>query len=108
MTRRHDDDCEYAITPFRCRCPMCGTCGPKRGWIIRQNVLAKSAMFKVPRLLTLKVDRHGTLNECQGFESPEDAHRKITDGRFLARLMRHLGITRWVVVLEFQMKTGDG
>src|SRR6185369_1412740 len=64
-------------------------------------MLAKARLFRNPALLTLTVDR-------SHFASPEDAHRQITEGSFIARLMRLLGVVTWFWVLEFQTKTGDG
>jgi hypothetical protein len=64
-------------------------------------MLAKSAMFRKPAMLSLTVDR-------SRFASPEEAHRTITAGSFIPRFMRLLGLSTWLWVLEFQTKTGDG
>lgn len=52
-------------------------------------------------MLSLTVDR-------TRFASPEDAHRAITGGSYVARFMRLLGLSTWLWVLEFQTKSGDG
>jgi hypothetical protein len=69
---------------------------------VRQVLLSKLELWKSPKLFTLTVDR-----ERFG-QDPRAAFLHITRGKFVARLMRHLGITRWLWVLEFQTRTGDG
>lgn len=98
-------DPEYLGTavmcPQCCRKRTCPTCGPRLGWHVRQNALNKASMFRRPALLTLTVDR-------SQFKGPEEAHAKITAGRFIATLLRLLGIKVWFWVLEFQTRSGDG
>ena len=89
------------VVPKRCRCRVCPACGKRRGWLVRQKLQSKLGIWRVPRLLTLTVDR-------KRFNSPVDAHREITGGKYVARLMRRLGIKRWVWVLEFQSASGAG
>lgn len=65
-------------------------------------VLAKSALFKVPRLYTVTINR-------AWFKSPEEAYNYVMRKKFLARLLtKEMGVTRWLWVLEAQEKTGDG
>lgn len=90
-----------------CRCRTCPECGWMYGWRVRQNLLAQKGKFRRPMLLTLTVDRNGTVTG-KGFASPQEAHRHVTDGKFISTLMRRLGVKRWVWVLEFQMTRGDG
>lgn len=71
------------------------------GWRVRQCLLSKSERFRNPAMLSLTVDR-------KHFDSPEHAHQIITQGSYIARLMRLLDIRTWFWVLEFQTKTGDG
>lgn len=85
----------------RCKVRTCRTCGPQYGYRVRGGLLPKAAQFTMPALLTLTCDR-------KNFESPEDAYSFITDDGLIRRLMRFLGVTRWVWVLEFQQKTGEG
>lgn len=89
------------LCPKQCRCRTCDKCGPVMGWRLRQNMLAKAHHFRTPAMLTLTVDR-------SRFASPEDAHRAISDGGYVRRLMRLLNLISWFWVLEFQTKTGDG
>jgi hypothetical protein len=89
------------VVPCKCRCRTCQRCGKKLGWLVRQNLLSKSGRFRNPALLTLTVDR-------SHFEGPEQAHTMIREGRYIARLMRLLGIFTWFWVLEFQTKSGSG
>ncbi|HEV2293806.1 MAG TPA: hypothetical protein VGR35_08110 [Tepidisphaeraceae bacterium] len=89
------------IIPCVCRCRTCPDCGPYQGWLIRQNLLAKADLFTDPHLLTLTIDR-------SRFASPEAAHDRITEGGFIRRLMRLLGIKKWFWVLEFQTQSGEG
>jgi len=58
-------------------------------------------MWREPAILTLTVDR-----AC--FASPQDAHGKISGGKFIPRLMRMLGVRLWMWCLEFQQATGEG
>ncbi len=69
--------------------------------MVRQVLLSRAALLKAPKLFTLTVDR-------RRFSDPRAAFYHITKGQFVRRLMRDLGITRWVWVLEFQTLTGDG
>ncbi len=64
-------------------------------------------MFRRPALLSLTIDRDGC-NTGRGFESAQAAHQFVTKERAIARLLRLLGVKRWVWVLEFQQKSGDG
>ena len=86
-----------------CRCwsRCCQGCAPILGRRVQSRLLAGVRAWKNPRMMTLTVDR-------SHFAGPEDAYKKITEGRFLPRLMEALGVDRWVRVLEFQMKTGEG
>jgi hypothetical protein len=89
------------VVPCKCRCRTCEICGRKLGWKVRQSLLAKAEQFRDPALLTLTVDR-------KHFNGPEEAHTAITEGRFIARLMRLLGVFTWFWVLEFQTLSGSG
>jgi hypothetical protein len=88
-------------SPCRCGVRTCNDCGRFLGWYARQALLGVADVFKRPKVLTLTVDR-------SRFAGPREAHSRISGGKYVRRLMRALGITRWVWVLEFQMKTGDG
>lgn len=89
------------LVPCKCRARTCDKCGSRLGWLVRQNMLGKSHLFRKPGMLSLTVDR-------KHFDSPEAAHRRITEGSFIPRLMRLLGIKTWFWVLEFQTNTGTG
>src|SRR5690554_6506935 len=89
------------MCPTQCRCRTCDKCGPLIGWRTRQAMLSKAHLFRVPAMLSLTVDR-------KRFESPEAAHKAITEGGYVRRLMRLFGIRTWFWVLEFQTKTGEG
>lgn len=90
-----------AMVPCKCRCRTCEKCGGKLGWRVRQCMLEKAERFRSPAMLSLTVDR-------KHFASPEEAHTVITEGSYIARLMRLLGVATWFWVLEFQTKSGDG
>jgi hypothetical protein len=90
-----------AVVPCKCRCRTCTKCGPQLGWRVRQNLLGKADRFRSPAMLSLTLDR-------SHFESPEQAHKAVTDKSYIARLMRLLGVKHWISVLEFQTKTGQG
>src|SRR5262249_26854708 len=82
----------------RCRCRVCVHCGPKLGYRVRGKLLRGKEAWHVPYLLTLTIDR-------RRFASAEAAWEHVSLNRYVARLMGELGITRWMWVLEFQMKT---
>lgn len=90
-----------ALVPHKCRCRTCDKCGSKLGWRVRQSMLAKAHRFRRPFLFTLTVDR-------KNFESPEAAHRYVTENALISRLMKLLGVLTWFWVLEFQTKSGGG
>lgn len=84
-----------------CRLRTCAKCGGKMGWAVRQNMLAKQDFWREPGLFTCTIDR-------RRFEGPRQAYEKVSDGRFIWRLMRELGVKRWAWALEFQQRTGEG
>lgn len=84
-----------------CRCRTCPDCGPRYGWKVRQRLLQKSGQFIRPALFTLTVDR-------KVFGGPLDAFLTITGDGYIRRLMRLLGVERWLWTLELQMKSGEG
>jgi len=85
----------------RCNSRTCSSCGPRLGYIVRQRLLEKHDLFKVPALLTLTVDR-------KNFESPGAAHHSINEFGLIRRLMRYLDVQCWVWILEFQKRSGTG
>ncbi len=89
------------LAEHRCRARSCSVCSIKRGWIVRQRLLAKASGWNRPAVLTLTVDR-------EGFSSPVQAYRAVTRKKLVWRLMRALGVKRWFWVLEYQQKTGAG
>jgi hypothetical protein len=91
----------------RCRSRFCPKCGMSRGIQLRDAMSRVSDLFPRPVLLTLTVDRAGT-KTGRGFDGPEAAYDYVRDGRYLPRLLRLIGVKRWVSVLEFQSGTGDG
>lgn len=91
----------FVVRAHRCHKRLCRRCGGQLGYRVRQRLLDKVGLFRWGRLLTLTVDQVGTVTG-RGFESPEAAYEYVTNKRLVARLMRELGITRWVWVLEFQ------
>lgn len=92
---------ELVLVPERCGCRLCRECGSMLGRKLRGRLHEKAALFKSPRMLSLTVDLKGTITG-KGFASGEEAHRYVTAGRFIAKLMSKLGIRVWVWVLEFQ------
>jgi hypothetical protein len=89
------------IRPYRCRCRICPLCGPDLGYRVRGRLLASRLDWKIPYMLTLTVDR-------ARFACPEEAWKVISGNRYVSRLLHLLGVERWVWVLEFQMKSGEG
>lgn len=89
--------------PVRCKCRACPICGKGAGIKTRERLQAKAeaGMFSQPALLTLTVDR-------RNWQGPAQAHQAVTLQALIPRLMRRLGVKRWVWTLEIQTKTGDG
>ena len=92
---------QVVLRQHRCKVRTCPTCGPRYGFRVRQGLLPKADQFTKPALLTLTCNR-------SNFESPDDAHSFITQEGLIRRLLRVLGVKRYVWVLEFQQKTGEG
>lgn len=80
----------------RCNCRTCPECGRRLGRKTREILESpdRLALFPFPVMLTLTIDP-------KKFASPEAAHETVTDGGYIRRLLRLLGITTWVWVLEF-------
>lgn len=98
---------KYRLVGQRCGCRACETCGPVRGYDTREVLLERASEWEGPLLLTLTVDRKGTTTG-RGFEGPAAAHEYVSAGGYVRRLMRLLGLRRWVWVLQFQSGTGAG
>lgn len=81
--------------PHRCRCRTCQLCGPIYGRKARSRLLLRSDEFKHPGLYTL------TLDPSRFDNDPREAFLTVTSRRYISKLMKHLGVTRWVWVLEF-------
>lgn len=95
---------EMVISRCGCGRRLCPSCGAKLGKRLRARLHAKAALFVVPRMLSLTVDLKGT-GTGVGFDSPGAALEHVRRRRLISHLMRRLGITRWVWVLEFQPGT---
>lgn len=97
------------VVAHRCKSRLCPKCGMRLGYGTRHQLerAAEAGAFKVPVLITLTIDRKGTVTG-RGFSGPEEAFDLVTAGRYVAHLMRLLGVKVWVAVLEPQMKTGEG
>jgi hypothetical protein len=89
------------VTTCNCQVRTCPACGSKMGWAVRQRLLERQAFWRRPGLLTLSIDRR-----C--FAGAREAWERVTGERAVAELMRSLGVKRWMWVLEFQQKTGEG
>jgi hypothetical protein len=92
---------EVRVIQERCRSWACDDCRKSRGHLVRNRMLAKAPEFSKPVLFTFTVDR-------TSFESPEAAYDYVREHKFLPRLMRRLGLPKWVSVLEFQEQSGEG
>lgn len=84
------------VKPHRCRCRTCQQCGPMYGRSVRARLLELAPGFKNPMMFTL------TLEHSRFDEDPRAAYLEITSKRYISRLLKELGIKRWVWVLEFQ------
>lgn len=86
-----------------CKHWMCEECKLSRGLALKGYLMSKAALFKVPRLYTV------TVNRVEWFDSPEDAYNHVMGKKFLARLLtKEMGVRVWLWVLEAQEKNGDG
>lgn len=92
---------KFQLKTCRCWSRACEHCAPVLGRRVQGKLLAGVDQWKNPRMMTMTVDR-------TKFASPQAAYREVMERRYLPRLMEALGVVRWVRVLEFQMKTGDG
>ena len=91
-----------ALWSIPARCRMCPDCKKRWGWEVRQRLLQKVDLFKVPRLYTITVNR-------EWHESPEAAYEYVMGQKFIARLLtKEFGIRSWVWVLEPQEESGGG
>lgn len=91
----------FRLKTCLCWSRVCEHCAPVLGRRVQRKLLAGVDQWKNPRMMTLTVDR-------TKFASPQAAYMEVMERRYLPRLMEALGVVRWVRVLEFQMKTGDG
>lgn len=101
--REEDNEREgfvHAVT-VRCKNWMCEDCKKQRGYALRMRLLAKAELFKEARLYTITVNR-------EWFDTPQDAYDHVTQGGYIPRLFRLLGVKNWISVLEPQQETGDG
>lgn len=89
------------LKPGHCWSRCCEHCAPVLGRRVQGKLLRGADRWKNPRMMTLTVDR-------SKFASPQAAYLEVMEKRYLPRLMTALGVDRWLRVLEFQMKTGDG
>jgi hypothetical protein len=85
----------------RCNSWMCEHCKKKKGYDFRSRLLAKAGMFREPRLYTVTVNR-------EWHESPEAAYEHVSQEGYIRRLMKLMGVKRWLWVLEAQEASGDG
>ena len=97
---RNNDNEKITVIKARCRSFLCPTCGPWLGRVLRHRLLASSAQWVEPIMITFTVGRSD-----YGNHSPLQAYNRIMKKRYISRMMKLLGITRWVSILEPQ---GDG
>lgn len=85
-----------------CKSWLCPECRKKKGMEIRNAIINKGNLFRMPCLYTITINRNY-------FSGPEDAYDYVMKNKFIARLLtKELGVRRWVWVLEVQEKTGAG
>ena len=87
---------------IRCNRWVCPSCRRVKGIHLREKLLDRAELFKVPRLFTITINR-------DWFKSPHDAYDWVMKKKFIARLLtQKMGISRWFWVLEVQENSGDG
>jgi hypothetical protein len=92
----------YKCISLKCKSWFCETCRMAKGLQLRERILNKAELFKVPKLYTLTVNR-------EWFESPKAAYEYVMGNKFIARLLtKELKVKRWFWVLEPQEANGDG
>lgn len=86
----------HELRAHKCGSRVCELCGPGRGMETQRVVLGKveAGMFKRPQMLSLTVDGNN-------FEGPAAAYEHVMKGEYVNRLMRVLGVKRWLWTLEF-------
>ena len=88
------------VLPSPCRCVACPECverikGLRRRWVQSQIASWADVVF-----LTLTVDVKGG-KTGRGFVDGRAAYLRVHRARYVSKLMRALGVCRWVCVLEF-------
>ncbi len=92
----------YEGISIKCKSWLCKTCRISKGIKLREKVLSRSHLFKVPKLYTITVNR-------EWFKSPQEAYQYLMEKKFISRLLtKEMGIRRWFWVLEAQEASGDG
>ena len=99
----NDDDKDfYKCISLKCKSWFCEKCRISKGFQLRDRILNKAHLFKVPKLYTLTVNR-------EWFDSPKTAYEYVMGNKFIARLLtKELKVKRWFWVLEPQEANGDG
>jgi len=99
------------IRTHRCGSWWCPYCCRRKAGIARRSLLGAVKSWRRPLLLTLSVDRHGVGyhgEQGRSWTSAKEVHDEVATKSLVARLMQRMGVERWVWVLEFQSKTGEG
>ena len=108
--RQRDIRHDYVIRPVACNSWFCQRCGYRRGRLVLERMVEEVSEWTNYGLLTLTVDR-------TKFDCPESAFEKVTRSRYVGKLMFKLRnamkvsgeqLGRYIIVLEFQAKSGDG
>ena len=95
-------DSFFKASAVCCKSWFCEKCRKNKGHELRNKLLEKAELIKVPRLYTITVNR-------EWFNNPQEAFKYIMDKKFIARLLtKEMGIRRWIWVLEAQEENGDG
>jgi hypothetical protein len=92
----------YRCISATCKSWLCPRCRQVKGFALREKLISKAPMFKIPRLYTITVNR-------EWFEDPKAAYDHVMKEKFIARLLtKEFKIRRWIWVLEAQEESGDG
>lgn len=94
------DNKKITVIKARCHSFLCPSCGPWLGRVLRHRLLAGAAQWVEPIMITFTVGRAD-----YGNYDPLTAYERVMGKRYISRMMKRLGITRWVAILEPQ---GDG
>ena len=96
------EEVELRVAAHRCGSWWCSRCARSRAMRFRHALLPRISEWRQPTMITLTVDRSGWP------DGAESVWEHVSSKSLVARLMRRLGIDRWLWVVEWQSASGEG